>query len=600
MLTLQKWLQSRWSLPFIAMLGVILNLPDLGNRLMGDDFLQWSQLTAKSPASPPIGSLFGLFALVSGGADDVQAMKDSGRLLWTAADTLHMSFWRPVSEFSHWLDYQLWPDSPALMHAHSLLWYAALILLLGNFYRLLDHSRTRSTLAIGLYAISGLHFYAIAWLAARNQLISTCFTVAALTCHHLWRSGKGRHHAVLAWCLTMLGLASAEAAVATLAYLAAYEWALQADCRWRDRALALLPFALIVVAWRLFYNHAGYGAMGSGSYIDPGSNLGRFGLAVILRLPALLLAELTGASAAIPQFFTVGGKVVYALTASAAALLMAWVLHSMGLWRHALMRFHGMGTLLALVPVCAIESNDRVLINAEIGMNGMLALLLCHLVTAGRQETHHAQGSWPRLVRAAAMLIVGIHTVVFPIACATGAWITKTLTPVSYMQPLSLPDAAATPDIHMIVVNPPLPGLLYYYPTIRSYAGMRNPASIQALATGLNQDLSLTVLDDHTIRLRSSKPFHEPLMRDLITSPFQPGDTVRMGQVRVVVETVDEQGAPKSARFCFERPLRDRRWAFYVWRENAYVPLSVPEVGHTLYLPAVDMKKAMWRSLRKT
>mgnify|MGYP000151987282 FL=1 len=598
MLILQRWLRGRWSVPLIALLGVALNLPGLGARLTGDDFLQWSLLTADTPASPPRGSLFGLFDLVKGGAAYVQAMKDSGRLLWTAADTLHMSFWRPVSEFSHWLDYQLWPDSPALMHAHSLLWYAVLVLMLGNFYRLLDRNRTRGSVAIGLYAISGLHFYAIAWLAARNQLISTCFTVAALTCHHLWRTGKGRRYAALAMGLTMLGLASAEAAVATLAYLAAYEWALQADRRWRDRALALLPYVLIVVAWRLFYNHAGYGAMGSGSYIDPGSTPGRFGLAVVLRLPALLLAQLTGASAAIPQFFSLEGKVAYAMAATAAALLMAWILHGMGLWRHALMRFYGLGTLLALVPICAIESNDRVLINAEIGMNGMLALLVYHLATKGRQA--RLSGIRPRLVRAGAMLIIGIHALLFPIACITGAWITRALIPVSYAQPLSLPDAAGTPGVHMIVVNPPLPGLLYYYPMIRRYAGMHNPASIQALATGLNQDLSLTVLDDHTIRLRSGKAFQEPLMRDLVTLPFKPGDTVRMGQVQVVVETINKQGAPMSARFRFDQPLRDPTWAFYVWQDTGYVPLTWPTMGHTLYLPAMDMKKAMWNSVRHT
>lgn len=151
----------------------------------------------------------------------------------------------------------------------------------------------------------------------------------------------------------------------------------------------------------------------------------------------------------------------------------------------------------------------------------------------------------------------------------------------------------------MIVVNPPLPGLLYYYPTIRSYAGMHNPASIQALATGLNQDLSLTVLDAHTIRLRSGKAFQESLMRDLMTLPFKPGDTVRMGQVQVVVETINGQGAPMSARFRFNQPLHDRTWAFYVWQETGYVPLALPAVGHTLYLPAMDMKKAMWNSVHR-
>src|SRR5687767_4342080 len=38
---------------------------------------------------------------------------------WWASPDLKLSLFRPVSGFTHYLDYQLWPDSPLLMHLHS-------------------------------------------------------------------------------------------------------------------------------------------------------------------------------------------------------------------------------------------------------------------------------------------------------------------------------------------------------------------------------------------------------------------------------------------------------------------------------------------------
>jgi len=35
-----------------------------------------------------------------------------------------LSFWRPLSAATHWIDYHLWPTSPALMRLHNAAWFA--------------------------------------------------------------------------------------------------------------------------------------------------------------------------------------------------------------------------------------------------------------------------------------------------------------------------------------------------------------------------------------------------------------------------------------------------------------------------------------------
>ena len=51
------------------------------------------------------------------------------------------------------------------------------------------------------------------------------------------------------------------------------------------RALALLPFALAVVVWRVLYQNAGFGALGVEFYTDPARDLPAFLNLAVYRLP---------------------------------------------------------------------------------------------------------------------------------------------------------------------------------------------------------------------------------------------------------------------------------------------------------------------------
>ncbi|MBI5925678.1 MAG: hypothetical protein HY836_08780 [Aquabacterium sp.] len=581
---------------FIALIGVLLALPTLRTGLIGDDFLFRELITGKAHQPHP-GTFFGLYTFADGNAAHVQAMKDAGLFQWWAADHALMSFWRPLSELSHWADYHLWPESPALMHAHSLLWYAALVWLLSRLYRMLDQRPAQPGLSALIFAISPMHLFTVIWLAARNQLIAGCLIVLTLMAFHLWRQGRGLVFGLLSMVSMIIGLAAAEAGVAAMGYLLAYVLILEpARSHWRTRLMALLPFVLIIVTWRLYYNHLGYGSAGLGGYIDPGADPLRFAHAVMLRMPALLLAGLYGVSSSIFHLLPEGPQVVYACGAGVMIVLSIWVGHIRQIWVNPLARFFGLGALLALVPVCAAATNDRLLLNAEFGLSPLLAMLFTATWKSQASNSHGRLAIRSSTVIASVLMFV--HLLLYPIVTMSMAIVTPSMTTaVMQLESLSLPDKRDDPEGKVILINPPKALFVGYYPTIRRYFGLHNPTSIQALTSG-DQVVTLTVLTDRLIKLTGERGLGEAVSRDLRAQPLRVGDRIRAGNFVVTVEAVNEFGNATQASFEFDTPLHDAPWQFYNWRESGYEHFKLPPAGRSVTLPPVDISAAMKKRLK--
>jgi hypothetical protein len=587
----RRFFSHPWCIPLLALLGMLVAAPTFNVGLIGDDYIHRSLLIGET-AHPHTGSFFGLFTFVDGQPAHIQALKEAGRVQWWAADNLKLSFWRPLTELTQWLDYRLWPDSPVMLHVHSICWYGLLVYLLGRLYRMLDDDPVRTGLATLIFAVSSLHLFIVAWLAARNQLVAACFAVTTIMAYHQWRSRRGTLYGALAMLTLILGLLSAEAAIATVGYLAAYALIYEKGT-WPRRLLALLPFLVIVVAWRVTYTHMGYGSSGSGAYIDPGASLTRFGLALLMRLPTLLLASLFGASAAVSNELSHHAKLLYAAGAGVVVLLCIGAGQYFQLWASRQARFFALGALFALVPVCAAEPSDRLLLNAEIGLSAVFAVLFTRFAATRHQ---HA-GTVSKGAKTVIMLLMFVHLAMFPLMSTGMALVLNRITkPTTHDEPLSLPDASPASRQHVILLNPPAPMLLYYFPAIRSYFGLHNPASIQALAAGI-QGFTLSVLDERTIRISGAR-FGDSMSRDFQTLPFKPGDAVHAGNFDVTIEAVTPEGMASVARFRFNAPLSDASLGFHAWsEEGGYAPFKLPAIGQSMAVPKVDLGKMAKRAL---
>jgi hypothetical protein len=241
-----------------ALVGVALCLPSLWVGFVGDDYHHRSLLTG-APGFPDLAEHpLNLFSFLDGDVERNRLLKEYGLLPWWVWEDIRAAMWRPVASALHWLDYRLWPDSAPLMHAHSLLWYAALIVVAGAVYRRLIDGAWIAGLATVLFAVDHVHGLPVGWIANRNTLIATFFGLMTLLLHDRVRRFRGRVVAPWALVTFALGMLSAEAAVATGALLVAYALRLDPGTV-KDRVLSLVPYGALVALWRVVYSTLGYG-----------------------------------------------------------------------------------------------------------------------------------------------------------------------------------------------------------------------------------------------------------------------------------------------------------------------------------------------------
>ncbi|MBN2272504.1 MAG: hypothetical protein JXN61_17965, partial [Sedimentisphaerales bacterium] len=219
----------------LAVMAVVVMLPALGHGWFLDDMMFRARFLASSEESGRMGEVGGLFkgtaslseamsGLYAFFMDDegVEKVKDYGAVPWWTDPDCRISFWRPVTSFTMWLDYQLYPNSAALQHLHSILWFGGAAFVLAVLYRRLGGPAWMAGLAGLLYVLDETNYFPVAFVANRNAVIALFFGLLAVLMHDRWRREGGVGGVVLACVFLALSLLSAEAGIATVAYIGAY------------------------------------------------------------------------------------------------------------------------------------------------------------------------------------------------------------------------------------------------------------------------------------------------------------------------------------------------------------------------------------------
>jgi hypothetical protein len=185
-INLVRWgSEHRYMPAIIAGVAAVLMLPALNAGLFQDDLLHRVRLVKPSQLPEQLygtGLIPGDAGTVSAAmrdmhsfartAQDTEKLMDSGMCPWWTADGWRASNWRPLDSFTHWLDYRLFPESPPLMHAHNIIWFAALVFLLAILYRQLMTPIWIAGLAALLYTIDDSNYFPAMWIANRNLLLA--------------------------------------------------------------------------------------------------------------------------------------------------------------------------------------------------------------------------------------------------------------------------------------------------------------------------------------------------------------------------------------------------------------------------------------------
>jgi hypothetical protein len=590
-LAFERWLTrpaARWAVPLI---GVVLCATAVGRHYALDDYV----LFLLARGDPRITGLaqgsFDLFTFTTGRPPDNLALIEHGVMLpWFTDPELRVAFFRPLSSLTHRLDLALWPGTPQLMYLHSLAWLGALLGLVALLYRRLETTAVVAGLASLLYAVDHVHGPAVAWLSNRNALVATFFGVLTLVVHDAARRGASRTAHVLGPVCLSVGLLSGEFAIGAGAYLVAYALFLETK-GWRSGLFSLWPYLVVIGIWQIVYKTHDFGVHGSGVYVDPVGDPGRFLAALPTRLAVLMAAELgflpsdaltLGPPKTVPLLVALA-----ALTLAAAALVLVSFLRS-----DRVARFWALGMAAAAVPVAASFPSDRVLF--FVGLGGMA--LVARVITAIFDPRAPYAGSLVRTSVAAGLSLIhlALSPALLPARAAQMQLLGRTLETASAV-------LDRVPDLEtksVVIVNAPLEIFATYIQAERAFEYRTRPPHLHPLSSAATE-LQVTRTGSSELTLKREQGFLlTPLERHYrsAVASLSVGSRVELSQMTAEVVSTTDDGRPAEVRFRFREPLESARLSFLCWKGDRYVPFDLPALGSTVTLPAEDIGRILMHS----
>jgi len=609
------WLEHRRLPVFLAVFAVAVMLPALGHGWFLDDMMfraRFLEPTGIGGGTEQVGGLFkstsklpdamsDLYVFFND--EDAEKVMDYGVVPWWADPDCRISFWRPVTSFTMWLDYQIYPNSGPLQHLHSILWFGGAVFVLTVLYRRLAGPIWIAGLAALLYVLDETNYFPVAFVANRNAVIALFFGLLAVLMHDKWRRQGSIGGAILACVFLALSLLSAEAGIATAAYLGAYALVFEQG-KWSRRIRSLIPAIAVVILWRIVYGALGYATHGSGVYIDPGADPLRFAAAALERGPILIFAELFGSAADAYYIFSDPARVkVYAVVAGVLLVLLAALKPLLA--RDRVARFWFLGMIFAVVPICATTASNRNLLFAGVGAMGLVAQFI------GGVFSGQARPSRWRLWRMPAWAFCGVFLFVHVVCSAGGRvvapWMYSKFTAITELTfDIDLPDDVSNFDV--VVINTPAPLFLIGLPAKTALEGHGIPRSLRVLAPAYSR-LKVTRTADKVLEVEAmtgSLLFWERpeeiwlhfifFLEDFNTifrdprNGFEVGEKVELARLAIEVKAVDGEGQPVAAEFRFDFSLDDPSVLWFMWRydiEEPFVPFVVPAVGESVEIAGV-------------
>ena len=550
---LRCFADSSWSL----FLPLVLFLPTLFMGLAVDDYFH--QVILRHLLDPLVGDthpLLDLFAFLPNRPAVIGLMKDWGVLPWWTSPDIHASFLRPVTALSHMLDQLLWPTLPFMQHLHSLAWLVLAGWAARNLFRIAALPPQALALATLFFLVEDAHAMPASWIANRNVLIAFFFGCQAIAGHIQWQRGKARlYRPVLFLSMSLL---SAEAGLCAMGYVLA--WSLVYARSWPERLRAVLPYALLIIVWRIAYNALGYGAFATGIYNDPIADpFGFFGV-VLQRLPVLLL----GLLAQLPTEISTGLSSQMLLVLALCGVVLGLVVYRQfrPLFRgRPEARFWGLGMLFAAVPVCATLPMNRLLFFPGLGFFALLGLFL----SERERPTRH--------------LWFVVHGPVALVLAIAGGFGVASFGAAFDLPPQSIPANIKKPDTMIYITGAALPA---GYTILKPLSeGRPYPGAIEVLAHG-TQDNTVRRVDAHTLAITAKNGWlHLPIERVFRSSqdPIGKQRVFHTPRLKATLVEMTPDGRPKTVHFRFKQPLDNPGYRWMCFYPMRLVECQPPAIG---------------------
>ncbi len=581
---------------FALLLTLAVAAPTLTFGFSTDDYIQQLALEAYLGVNPapvpvldtysdPLG-LFNAFHFFQGNEAELRLAIRNSEVPWWTLPQLKVTFWRPLSSLLMMVDYQLFGRSPAGYHAHSVLWLLSLVGVWGLLLRRLLPGGL-GVLALVLFAIDSRHFMPVGWTANRNALVTAVPALLGLLAHVRYRTEGWRPGRWLGPGCLAVALLCGEAALGAFGYLLAFElWGAPGDRR--QRALGLAPFIAIGLLWAVSYKLMGFGTFGSGLYVDPTSEPLTYLPLAIQRIVVLLGAQLGGLPSELWLFaptllpLQVGYGLLMLLV---AGLLLHAAWPSLLEQERKAVRWLLPGGILALLPVVATFTLDRLLLLPGLGGSVIVAIMLRSCWRALRSFRAGTTG-----VRVRACLLPPLALV--HVVAQLGTWgALSVLTTFATKRVDEVISGAEMPtrqvdrsDVIVVYASDPI--IAIYLPIVMSWQGRPMPRSLATLSLSRNPQ-RLTRIGARRFELRAlTGTLLETAFEQLYRGkkhPLQQGEVIKVKSFSVRIKEV-VGGRPTVIEVETDRSLDDATLHFLAWRDGGLRKLVLPPHGEHLDL----------------
>ncbi len=567
------------------MLSALLMISALAGGWQLDDYFQRSTILGYGDSKP-----IQVFVQYIDRAHNLRQM-DSGTLPWWASLDLHQAFLRYASTLTMLIDYRLWPNHPALMHLHSLLWLSAAVLAAAFLYREVLGATWIAGLAALMYALDGAHAVPAAYLANRNALIACCFGFLSLLAFVRWRKHGQPRTRWLSVLMLVLSLSAGEMGLATAAYLLSYALTVDRDGI-RARLARLLPHGGVLGAWALIYKLGNFGSQGSGFYLDPLHNPLGFAVSFCQRAAFLLMGQWTPIPAEMSMAYAPGTSAFFHMSVfSFAIAAIVAVLFIPLILRDRVARFWGLGALLSLIPIAAVGPENRVL--GFVGLGSMALLAQLTQVVFARSSIASGPRVWKGFAWAATLILLLIHLIAAPLLGIVRISYQEDVSSRMMRAIASVPSDPRIESQDLVLINPP--DHIYLVTAIWSVKWLENlpmPRHLRALSSG--GPLEVTRAGPRSLRVRFLGGFFPTAFSRFVRSQndrFSAGPHFELPGLSIVVEALDAQCDPEQVLYEFPVPLEDPSLRWMIWQDGAYVPWTPPSAGQTQRISA---ERGIW------
>src|SRR5215469_13689174 len=558
----------------VAILATITMMPALTGGWQMDDYFQRVTLLGYGDTRP-----IQVFEPYLDRAHNLSQM-EFGSMPWWGSPDMHQAFLRYTSVLTMMLDYRLWPNHPALMHLHSLLWLFAAVLAAALLYREVLGATWIAGLAALMYALDGAHAVPAEYLANRNALIACCFGFLSLLTFVRWRKHGRPRDQWLSVLMLALSLSAYEMGVATAAYLFSYALIVDRD-RIRERLVRLIPHGAMLGAWALVYKLGNFGSHGSGFYLDPLHNPIDFASLFCRRAAFLLMGQWTPVPAEMSMAYAPGSSAALHLTIFAFAIVALLVLLFIPVvLRDRIARFWALGALLSLLPIAAVGPENRVLGFVGLGSMALLAQLTEFVLARSSVAMPRV---WKGFAWAATLVLLLNHVMAAPfLGLARIAYQANVNSRLDRAM-ASVPHDPQLASQDLVLINPAdqvyLVGEIW---AVKRLANSPMPRHIRELSAG--GTLEVTRVGPRSLQVRFPAGFFSNDFSRYLRNPnerFSAGQHFELPGLSVTAQSIDEHGDPAEVLYEFPVPLEDSSLRWIRWHDGVYLPWTLPSVGQT-------------------